>query len=227
MSIRGNSGFIDIDKRFGSSSGDTKGIVAREQHFLERTQGRFAPISNTVTGSTQIGNGTTNNSFNPLYGLYDYSQSWSIFGQSEVGSAKVITGVAFQLVSWTSPYVVNNQILKMAHVSESSFTSSYPPTNLSDLTVSDLTTVLPSQTIGLVSGWQRFDFDTNFNFNGTDNLLLVWENRDGSWSSGYGASESESTGSKTNAYAFQDNSYPSGAYSTTSERPNIIIYYNE
>ena len=42
MSIRGNSGFIDVDKRFGSSTGDTKGIIAREQHFLERTQGRFA-----------------------------------------------------------------------------------------------------------------------------------------------------------------------------------------
>ena len=41
MSIRGNSGFIDTDKRFGSSSGDTKGIIQREQHFLERTQGRF------------------------------------------------------------------------------------------------------------------------------------------------------------------------------------------
>jgi len=43
MSIRGNSGFIDTDKRFGSSSGDTKGIIQREQHFLERTQGRFSP----------------------------------------------------------------------------------------------------------------------------------------------------------------------------------------
>ena len=42
MSIRGNSGFIDTDKRFGSISGDTKGIIGREQHFLERTQGRFS-----------------------------------------------------------------------------------------------------------------------------------------------------------------------------------------
>jgi len=42
MSIRGNSGFIDTDKRFGSTTGDTKGIIGREQHFLERTQGRFS-----------------------------------------------------------------------------------------------------------------------------------------------------------------------------------------
>lgn len=45
MSGRGNSGFLDVDKRFGTSSGDTKGIVSREQHFLERTQSRFSPIS--------------------------------------------------------------------------------------------------------------------------------------------------------------------------------------
>ena len=43
MSIRGNSGFIDVDKRFGASTGDTKGTIGREQHFLERTQGRFSP----------------------------------------------------------------------------------------------------------------------------------------------------------------------------------------
>ncbi len=42
MSIRGNSGFINADKRFGSSTGDTKGMIARDQHFLERTQGRFS-----------------------------------------------------------------------------------------------------------------------------------------------------------------------------------------
>jgi len=93
MSIRGNSGFIDTDKRFGTTSGDTKGVVAREQHFLERTQGRFAPIgplsppdptvwydaadvelrsgtSNVLTWFDQSGNGITasgNGSLNNHY----------------------------------------------------------------------------------------------------------------------------------------------------------------
>jgi hypothetical protein len=98
MSIRGNSGFIDTDKRFGTTSGDTKGVVAREQHFLERTQGRFAPIgplsppdptvwydatdvelrpatSNVLTWFDQSGNGITasgNGSLNtPLYNATD------------------------------------------------------------------------------------------------------------------------------------------------------------
>jgi hypothetical protein len=96
MSIRGNSGFIDVDKRFGSSTGDTKGIVAREQHFLERTQGRFSgellpptptvwydaadvelrpATSNVLTWFDQSGNGITasgNGSLNtPLYNATD------------------------------------------------------------------------------------------------------------------------------------------------------------
>ena len=98
MSIRGNNGFIDIDRRFGSTTGDTKGITAREQHFLERTQGRFAVIgdlqpppptvwydadyvelrpatSNVLTWFDQSGNGITasgNGSLNtPLYNTTD------------------------------------------------------------------------------------------------------------------------------------------------------------
>ncbi len=46
MSKRGNSGFVDIDKRFGDGtiSGDTKGTIENTQHYLERTQGRMAPV---------------------------------------------------------------------------------------------------------------------------------------------------------------------------------------
>lgn len=50
MSRRGNSGFIDRDKRFGDNtpSGDTKGIVEVQQHYLERTKGRFVPLEDGV-----------------------------------------------------------------------------------------------------------------------------------------------------------------------------------
>jgi hypothetical protein len=42
MGIKGNSGFIDNDQRFGSQSDFAKSALSREQHFLERTQGRGA-----------------------------------------------------------------------------------------------------------------------------------------------------------------------------------------
>jgi hypothetical protein len=41
MGIRGNAGFINIDKRFGNTEEDVKGSIQREQHFLERKNGRY------------------------------------------------------------------------------------------------------------------------------------------------------------------------------------------
>jgi hypothetical protein len=52
MSIRGNGGFTNVDKRFGSTSGDTKGSISREQHFLERVDGRYVPSGDLSPGGT-------------------------------------------------------------------------------------------------------------------------------------------------------------------------------
>jgi len=43
MSIRGNAANFNSDRRFGTTTQDTTGVIAREQHYLERTQGRFSP----------------------------------------------------------------------------------------------------------------------------------------------------------------------------------------
>ena len=52
MSQKGNSGYKGFDGRFTvtASTNDTFGHIQREQHFLERTQGRLAP----VTGGTVV-----------------------------------------------------------------------------------------------------------------------------------------------------------------------------
>ena len=43
MSIRGNSGFFNKNKRFGTSTKNIDGGISREQHFLERLNGRLLP----------------------------------------------------------------------------------------------------------------------------------------------------------------------------------------
>jgi len=54
MSNKGNSGYKGFDGRFtiSASTTDTFGHIQREQHFLERTQGRLQPITGTTTGTT-------------------------------------------------------------------------------------------------------------------------------------------------------------------------------
>tara|TARA_R110002050_G_scaffold79261_3_gene169337 strand:- start:11439 stop:12278 length:840 start_codon:yes stop_codon:yes gene_type:complete len=43
MSIRGNSGFFNKNKRFGTNTKDIEGGISREQHYLERLNDRLAP----------------------------------------------------------------------------------------------------------------------------------------------------------------------------------------
>lgn len=43
MSVRGNSGYKVVDKRFGTKTLDTNGMISREQHYLERLNDRLKP----------------------------------------------------------------------------------------------------------------------------------------------------------------------------------------
>ena len=45
--IKGNSGYIGVDKRGEVSSTGTTGSVSVRKHYLERKRGNFAPISPT------------------------------------------------------------------------------------------------------------------------------------------------------------------------------------
>jgi hypothetical protein len=187
--------------------------------------GGCAPIVGTTWNSTV---GTTNNDFVPFYGLYDYSQSMTIYRQSDIGAGeKQINSIAFQLKGFSSGYTVNDQRIKLAHITDSQFGTNVK----SDLTgiagLADLTEC-KVQNVTVVNGWITFTFDTNFCYNGVDNLMIVWENRDGTWASGYGWAETHSTSSQfLTWYVYQDNTYPASVYGTRSSvgRMNIRIGY--
>ena len=133
-----------------------------------------------------------------------------------------ITGINIEVGGYSNGYTYNNQTIKMYHVVEDIFDSNGQPIDLSNLTIYDETIVKENFTWTVFgAGWKVFDFDTNFCYNGTDNLLLVWENRDGTWTSGFGHGEYNPAISKA-AYARQDNSFPTGnAYGVHNGRINI------
>jgi hypothetical protein len=90
--------------------------------------------------------------------------------------------------------------------------------------VSDVTIVKSFNWIISANGFVQILFDTNFCYNGTSNLIIGWENRDGSWTSGYGWGESISS-TNSGAIAGQDNSYPTGNGTRISQRMNLRILY--
>jgi len=190
----------------------------------------------SVPSTEQIGTGTSNLTGMPLYGLYDYSQGGMIYLASELTAVagKTITSIEFQYNGWSTSYTANNQAIKLGHVSGSAFPSTAdidyndinggsPPSLTTCKT--GFSTLNFSPNIG-TGGFIEHTFTTNFVYNGTSNLLISWENFDGTWASGYGWLEGFSTSGKRHARWFQDNTYPTAPSSSGgNQAPNIIIHY--
>lgn len=238
MGIRGNSGFIGVDLRTGSLTGDTKGIVGRKQHFLERTDGRFEPPRVITTGSTQIGNGTTDSENAPIRGFYDFAWSALIFTSSELSvdfsGAKSITGLAFDVSSISSNSGDDFSDIRVfcGHYNADTFSESNPNEDIENRSgITDWTQCTDNGYVWLpetngINYNERIIFDTPFEYNGTDRLIIKIENREGDYFNQPRINWDSSTGSASVAYDWQDNTYPTGVNGVrTNVRPNIVVYY--
>ena len=180
------------------------------------------PITN---GSSLIANGTNNLFEAPAYGLYDYSWSSFIYTAGLIGAPRQIRGIEVQVSSFTTPYTFNNQTIKLAHLAPATTQfDATPAVDWSDMPVSDVTIVKVFNFTITANGFIQILFDTNFCYNGTSNLILGWENRDGSWSSGYGWGESIGS-TNSGAQKAQDFTYPTGNGTRLNERLNLRILY--
>lgn len=204
--------------------------------IIGQLQGGCTPIQGLTFSSAA---GTSNLYDAPVYGLYDYGMSMFLIDQSEFGSGeKQLKSISFESASFTAPYTVNNQRIQIAHTTATNLTSSIQITSAGDLSnpatftgvaYSDLQEVKTPFTWAIGStGWQTpITFDENFCYNGTDNLLVIWENRDGTWMSGYGWWESWFSNTNTETwYKYQDTTFPTGFGTTNvSYRPNMRFEY--
>ena len=169
---------------------------------------------------TQIGTYSTTAAWNPAYGLFDYTVSASIYSLGATGLQ--ITGIQIQATGYTGGYTFLNQEIWIGQISNSTFPTSTPQVNFSDLTFTvPLTKVKASFTYTPVNNtWQTITFDTPYCYNGTGFTLLVWRNYDGSWASGYGSAQVANVVSK-NMYAGLDGAFPTGT-GTRTNYPMLI-----
>lgn len=163
---------------------------------------------------------------------YDYSFSALIIQQSELGNSKTIDSIEFKVDNITANFTANSQKIIMGHITESDFSSNTPNVDLTDYTVSNKTTVKNTFTKSYTTSdndtWIKFDLTTStFNYNGSDSLVIMWENRDGSYLfTGPNTYYDTSYGINLTAYKRQDSSYPSGQCFLTDERPIMKINYS-
>ena len=128
-----------------------------------------------------------------------------------------------------SSFVTNSQSIYMAHIDKSTWSGALPNVNITSSenltgTTNVKTTFNKTYTSSEVDTWINFTFNTNFNYNGTDNVVIWWENRDGSYAFSGPLFDIESISGSV-AYKRSDGSYPTGTCLLDAERPIMKLNY--
>lgn len=121
----------------------------------------------------EIGTGTYHTANIPFYGYRDYGWSRVIYLQSEIGAAIDITKISYCLSNTVENYETNNQKIYMKHTTDTIFFSN-------DYEDTSTYQEVYNGTINWDgSGWFDIILDTPFNYNGSDNLVIYYQNHDG------------------------------------------------
>lgn len=204
-------------------------------------------FSETGTVENTIGTGTTNKPEYPMYFFYDYGYFAFIYQNNEMGvvSPVYITGIRFQMNESGGLETAINQTLKLGQVNKNFFDinirndMTQVPLQPDPWVANNITNVKSNFTWSVINNpptWTEIIFDTPFLYDPTSStyphLLIVWENRDGSYTSGSSSPWSECfTGVGFRSYYdYADNAMPpSTDYGTrdSSGTPNIQLIYAE
>ena len=166
-------------------------------------------------GEMTIGNGTSTYSYLPSYSFYNYSYTQQIFLANEMNGPTTLYSIAFDASAITQQRALTIYLMHTSATSSDNW-----------LDASNATMVFHgSQT--LTTGWNTFNFNTPFQYNGTDNLAVIVVDSTGSYVSGNMWLTHTCT-AQMSRYVYQDSS-PYGVSSTpssgtpTSSRNNVIF----
>ena len=124
-------------------------------------------------GEFQIGNGTTTATTIPSNSLWKHCYSQQIFTSSEMNGPSEINSISMNMS------VVNQQRnfkIYLMHTTATDLASGWVSTTDAQMVFSGAHT--------FTTGWNTFNFDTSFAYNGNDNLLLIVVDSNSSYTSG-------------------------------------------
>ena len=196
-----------------------------------------API--VGTNYTVLSGSGSVNSYTPYSGYYRYSLGIWIMSAFELGNAKQFTGLQLSK-AYTEPSGITqlNQTIKIYHTSQITLPGTINTlgsgNNLSlvgangSLIVNDETTVLDGSWYQTASsGWKNLDFTDNFCYNGTDSVVVMWINNQGSYDlSNYPFWDTDSTlaSNQKGGFDYSDCSLPT-SLSRQNLRPHLKFNY--
>lgn len=170
----------------------------------------------------------------PFSFAYDYSFASWIVEASEltgVASGQQIDSIELYFASMTNAsYSMITQRIYCGHTTLANWTGNLPDVGHVEAgsTVTDRTYCKTSfsktYTSAEEASWLTFTFNTPFVWNGTDDIVIDWENRDGSYAFG-GPRFDIQNKSGSVAYKRQDSSYPTGGCFLDAERPIMKLNF--
>ena len=126
-------------------------------------------------GTNVLGTGTTTQSDVPIHDYDNNSWSSSIYKRSEIQYTGTIDTLWVEVSSATAGTLLNQKVY-LKTISDSTFA------NTDYLGVTGMSLVYDGSIVIPASGWFAIPLSIPYNYSGNGNLLLHWENRDGSWS---------------------------------------------
>jgi hypothetical protein len=165
----------------------------------------------------------------PVNGYWSYSQTGTIYTGTEIATITgssgngTISAIKYEFMGWDADFLVLDQRIYISHIDSTTLGISSLTPDYAGSTLSDKTPVYAAD-VTINNGWNTFTFDLSFNYTGGENILISWENHDGSYQSGYGGAR----GDPNNEYArgwWKDYSYPTATSLFKEKRPNIELVF--
>lgn len=174
-------------------------------------------MSVSAQSYVEIGTGTVSTSY-PTYSVWNNGWFSMIQPQSAVGTSKTITKIAINCIN--GPKTSANQKIYLKHTTSSIFADA----NYENPVSNGYTLVYDGPIT--FNGWTEITLSTPFLYNGSDNLIIHYENR--SNSANYANFASTTSTANNNKGAGNDASFPTGSGFLNpypSSLPNVRLYY--
>ncbi len=238
-----NDGYLDgaeIDASANPGSSDSRPLDRFEISAVDSPQAVNSPFELTISAKDAAGGtiagysgplnitassdgggagevsvvGTASWAF-PLYTYYHDARTQSIYLAEEIGGPKTIQGLALDVASLPGQ-TLTNWTIRMRHTPLDSYASVRAWENAWTVVYRGTTTIT-------ATGWVNFTFQTPFNYNGTDNLMIDFSFNNSSWTSS-GNCRYFSDGTQRTLYYNTDSAYgdPLNWSGTTSPTPRVI-----
>ena len=179
-----------------------------------------------MAGGDPFTEGTITTYYIPVNNYFNYTYSQQIFLASEMGGAATIDSIAFDYAYATASTAKTNVTIYLGHTTQSTFTgtSNYIP-------AAGLQQVY-SGNLNCHQGWNTFVFTTPFQYNGTDNLVLVVDDNSYDYDGSSYTFHAHNAGATRSLYYYSDSYNPdptnptsAGASSTTSSNRSNVKFF--